>query len=99
MPFCFTHNLGMTQYGNSGPCVFIGWDWTSPQFENTDPQNNYWQWAQIATAIFYYMHYNYWSLSTTLDQLSLSVYGTYIANIRLYNDLVVWGNMDMALYY
>jgi hypothetical protein len=99
MPFTFTHNVAMTKYGSSGPCVFLGWDWMSPQFENTIPQNQYWQWAQFAVAIFYYMHYDYWDLQYALNQLSLSIYGTYFSNSPLYNDLVVWGNMNMALYY
>ena len=89
----------MTKYGSSGQYVYIGWNWESYQFEDTIPQNQYWQWAQFATAIFYYMHYNYWDLQYTLNQLSLSIYGTYFSNSPLYNDLIVWGNMGMSLYY
>lgn len=100
MPFAFTHNVAMTQYGHSGPCVFVGWNYASPQFYNVIPNEYPWQWGQLAVGIFYYMHeYSYWDLETALNEMSLSIYGTYFDSSPLYNDLIVWGNMDMALYY
>ncbi len=101
MPLAFTHRVDMTKYGTSGPAVYAGWDWTSPQFENRIPQNTNWQWAQFATAVFYYMHNNpTWSLGTTLNYLATTIYGS--ANFQscpLNNQLVVWGNMNMVLSY
>lgn len=97
MPYCFTHNNGMSLYGGSGSHVFLGWNWLSPQFENTIPQNNYWQWAQYGVGIYYYMHYYGWNLYTTLNDLSWQIYGTDFFYSPLYNDLIVWGNMNMYL--
>jgi hypothetical protein len=99
MPLCFTHNVAMSKYGGSGPCVFAGWDYQSPQFENKIPENDYWQWAQFAVGVFYYMRYYGWSLGTTLNQLSYWIYGVPFNYCPLYNDLVVWGNMNMVLTY
>lgn len=99
MPFCFTHNVGMTKYGSSGNYVYAGWIYDSPQFENTIPENGYYIWADFALSIFYYMHYYNWNLRDTLNNLSWWTYGTDFYGSPLYNDLVVWGNMDMSLYY
>jgi hypothetical protein len=99
MPLAFTHRVDMAKYGSSGPAVYAGWDWRSPQFENKIPQNNNWQWAQFAVGIFYYMRYNGWSLGYTLNQLSNWIYGVDFNYSPLYNDLVVWGNMNMGLSY
>ncbi|MEM2082062.1 MAG: hypothetical protein QW744_07335 [Candidatus Bathyarchaeia archaeon] len=99
MPFAFTHNLGMTEYGNSGSCVFAGWDYASPQFYTVIPDHYPWQWGQLAVAVFYYMHYNYWSLGYTLNYLSNLIYGVNFNQSPLYNELIVLGNMDMPLNY
>lgn len=100
MPLAFTHRVDMTKYGSSGPAVYAGWNWLSPQFENKIPQNNNWQWAQFAKNIFYYMHYNGWSLRGTLDTMAKWIYGSYdFLSSPLYNQLVVWGNMNMGLSY
>ncbi|MFW6117222.1 MAG: hypothetical protein ACOC6G_01390 [Thermoproteota archaeon] len=99
MPFCFSHNVAMTKYGDSGPCVFLGWDWWSPQFANKIPENTYWQYAQFAVGIFYYMHHYGWNLRYTLNHLSNSIYGVDFDLCPLHNDLIVWGNMDFSLYY
>jgi len=99
MPLAFTHNVAMEKYGNSGPCVFLGWNWRSPQFENIIPENEEWQWAQFAVAFFYYMHYYGWDVEFTLNQLSDWIYGTVFEDSPLYNDLIVWGNMEMTLSY
>lgn len=100
MPLAFTHNVAMTQYGSSGPCVYLGWNWASPQFENCIPQNTNWQWAQFAVGIFYYMHYNGWSLRYTLDTMANWIYGSYdFLSSPLNNQLIVWGNMSMTLSY
>jgi hypothetical protein len=100
LPFAFTHNVGMDKYGdydNSGSRVFVGWNWVSPQFFNVIPDHAPWQWGQLAVAIFNYMHYDELSLRDTLENLSLDIYGTYFVDSPLYNDLIVWGNMDMTL--
>jgi len=97
MPYCFTHNNGMSLYGGSGSHVFLGWSWMSPQFENTIPENYYWQWAQYAVGLYYYMHYYGWNLYTTLNDLSWQIYGTDFFYSPLYADLIVWGNMNMYL--
>ncbi len=99
MPLCFTHRVDMTKYGNSGPAVYLGWNLYSPQFEAEIPQNDDWQWAQFAVGFFYYMRYNGWSVGYTLDYLSLGIYGNFFVNSPLYNELVVWGNMNMDLTY
>jgi len=99
MPFAFTHNLGMTEYGHSGPCVFAGWEWVSPQFFNVIPDHYPWQWGQLAVGVFYYMHNNYWSLGVALNYLSNLIYGVSFDSSPLYNDLMVLGNMDMTLNY
>jgi hypothetical protein len=101
MPLAFAHNVAMTKYGNSGPAVFAGWNWASPQFETLIPQNTNWQYAQFATAVFYYMHYNpSWSLGYTLNYLARTIYGSAdFLSCPLYNQLVVWGNMNMVLSY
>jgi hypothetical protein len=99
MPFAFTHNIGMTEYGYSGPCVFVGWDYDSPQFYNVIPDHYPWQWGQLAVGIFYYMHTYYLDLGYTLNYMANQIYGNDFEYTPLYNDLIVWGNMDMALYY
>jgi hypothetical protein len=100
MPLAFTHRVDMTKYGSSGPCVYVGWNWWSPRFIDPIPQNPNWQWAQFAVGIFYYKHYNGWSLGYTLDTMANWIYGSYdFLSSPLYNDLVVWGNMNMHLSY
>lgn len=99
MPLAFTHNVAMAKYGSSGTCVFLGWNWQSPQFENRIPQNSNWQWAQFAVAVFYYMHCYGWNLMSTLNYLANLIYGTSFLSSPLYNDLIVWGNMYMYLSY
>jgi hypothetical protein len=99
LPLAFTHNLGMKKYGNSGPCVFAGWDWVSPQFFDTIPYHETWQWGQFAVGIYYYLHYGYQSLRQSLDTLSNMIWGDDFDNSPYYNKLVVFGNMDMTLNY
>jgi hypothetical protein len=99
MPLAFAHNVAMAKYGGSGPCVFVGWNWRSPQFENLIPQNSNWRWADFAVDIFYYMHYYGWSLIYTLNTMSSWIYGQSFVSSPLYNDLIVWGNMNMVLSY
>lgn len=100
IPLSFTHNVAMTKYGNSGPAVFAGWNWTSPQFETLIPENTLWNYANFAEKIYWFMHnYPTWSLGYTLNYLSNAVYGTDFQYCPRYNDLIVWGNMNMVLSY
>ncbi|NLE06658.1 MAG: hypothetical protein GX638_17880 [Crenarchaeota archaeon] len=99
MPFAFSHNLALSLYGSTGNNVYLGWNWTSPQFENAIPQNTNWCWAQFATAVFYYMHNNAWSIGYTLDYISSIIYGCSFLYSPLNSQLVVWGNMNMGLSY
>lgn len=100
MPFAFTHNVGMDKYGNydnSGSRVFVGWNYVSPHFFNVIPDHASWQWGQLAVAIFHYMHTYGWNLRYTLNYLTNQIYGNDFDQCPLYNDLIVWGNMDMTL--
>jgi hypothetical protein len=100
MPLAFTHRIDMTKYGGSGPSVFLGWNWASPQFQDYITYvYPYWQWAQYAVAFYYYMHYYGFPVWYTLEYLSNWIYGTYFSNSPLHNALIVWGNMNMYLSY
>ncbi|MDI9578282.1 MAG: hypothetical protein QM398_09135 [Thermoproteota archaeon] len=101
MPFCFTHNVGMTKYGTSGWAVFLGWNWQSPQFESEIPyQYPDYNWTFGHFAYFYYqlMAYGY-SVNGALEELSWFFYNTDFQNCPLYNSLIVWGNGNMNLGY
>ena len=101
MPFCFTHNVGMDYYGDSGDYVYLGWIWASPQFDCTIPyqyQQGYYYWFHFAYFFFNWMTYGA-SVMSTLQDLSWEIYNTYFENSPLYDYLVVWGNGDMTLGY
>lgn len=101
MPFCFTHNVNMDYYGSSGSYVYLGWIWTSPQFDCEIP-NQYWPgyywWLHFAYYFFQELSYGY-SVMQTLQDLSWAIYGQDFYQSPLNGWLVVWGNGDMTLGY
>jgi hypothetical protein len=100
MPFCFTHNMGMDYYGNSGSYVYLGWSWTSPQFDSFIPdqiQGTVW-WFHFAYYFFYILAQNpYYSVMDALNALSNWIWGCSFEQSPCYGSLVVWGNGNMNL--
>ncbi|MEM0253112.1 MAG: hypothetical protein QXK78_00915 [Candidatus Bathyarchaeia archaeon] len=100
LPLAFTHNAAMTKYGTSGPCVYLGWIWLSPQFESEIPGHPPWQYAHFACYFFYRMHYYGLDVWYTLNYLAQEIYGIYdFESCPLYDSLIVWGNRYMTLNY
>jgi hypothetical protein len=98
LPFCFTHNVAMTEYGDTGPCVYLGWDWLSPQFESLTPQNPNWNYAEFACYFFDLMHAG-GTVTYALNGVSMAIYGTPFPACPDYNSLIVLGNQNMPLTY
>ena len=101
MPYCFTHNHYMQQYGTSGSHVFLGWIDKSPQFE-TWVNANY-RFASVAYWFWYYVCQGY-SVGWALNYLCNKIYGCpYFVGTTLYTGdgdhgpLTVWGNRYMCL--
>ncbi len=100
MPLAFTHRTDLTLYATTGAAVYLGWDFLSPQFENVIPENTLWQYAYFAEKVYWFMHnYPTWTVGYTLNYLSSAIYGTSFQHCPLYNDLIVWGNMNRVLSY
>jgi hypothetical protein len=100
LPLAFTHNTAMTKYGTSGQAMYLGWIYRSPQFNDDIPQNTAWKYANFAEKVYWFMHKNpTWSLQYTLNYLSNAIYGKNFNQCPLYNDLIVWGNMNLTISY
>jgi hypothetical protein len=99
MPLCFTHRIDMNKYGSTGPAVFAGWIFLSPQFENYIPGDDVWQWAHLAVGIFACMRYAGYSLGVALNEMSNQIWGDNFNSCPIYNNLTVFGNMNMGLLY
>lgn len=95
MPYCWTHNSGMTAYGDSGTQVFLGWVDGSPQFEhNAEGIYNY---AHVAYYFWYYM-VNGATVEEALDDVSDVIFSddTYLQS-PLCDWLLVWGDRTTDL--
>jgi hypothetical protein len=106
MPYAFTHNRYLYQYGWWGSQVFLGWNDNvppppypeqrggSPQYEwGINPNYNY---ANVAGTFWYYMC-NGNTVMEALNNLCYIIYGTAFGNTDLNNWLIVWGNKYLGL--
>jgi hypothetical protein len=110
MPYAFTHNHYLVEYGSSGTQVFLGWAnranfvlWNgttlnivaSPQYEWQIAATNY-NYADVAKQFWLYMCQGD-TVSVALNKVSNTIYGTTFTSGDLYNWLLVYGNLNRGL--
>jgi hypothetical protein len=106
MPYCWTHNLYLGYYGNSGNQVFLGWNNNvpdppypeqrggSPQYEY--PINYYDDYSDVAELFWYYMCDGD-TVIQALDNLCDDIFDDDFDDTYLKDWLVVWGNKYLEL--
>lgn len=103
--YCWTHNPNMYLYTNGGSQVFLGWNWTSPQFETDIYYGSIYNYAQVAYYFWAQMCDGY-TVDETLTFLATELFETWdFEDTALYSryvngnysQLQVWGNMAMYL--
>jgi len=99
MPMCFTHRLDMRKYGSTGPAIFAGWIFLSPQFENYIRPGDVWQWAHLAVGIYWTMFHDRCSFGDALNIMSQQIWDRDFDSCPIHNNLTVFGNMNLGLLY
>jgi hypothetical protein len=108
MPYCWTHNQYMDEYGTSGSQVFLGWndnvpDPPYPEQDGGSPQYEYeivpdtWNYLHVAYFFWYYMCSGT-TVDQALDNLAYILFGENdFVDTPLQGWLVVWGNINLYL--
>ncbi|MCL2173276.1 MAG: hypothetical protein FWB84_06535 [Candidatus Bathyarchaeota archaeon] len=110
MPYCWTHNANMQQYGTSGSQVYLGWN-------NNVPGNNYpqprggspqYEYEYESSAHYWYAHVSYlfwdylcqgYTTRQALDRVAVQIHGSgsTFTSTQLMNWLIVYGNQNLGL--
>jgi hypothetical protein len=109
MPYCWTHNQYMDNYGSLGSQVYLGWtdkvpdDEEYPQPLGGSPQYEYaivpntWNYLHVAYYFWYYMCDGA-TVNEALSNIAYLIYGEdSFYHTDLNGWLVAWGNMDLEL--
>jgi hypothetical protein len=100
MPYCWTHDNNMQQYGSSTDHTYLGWYEGSPQMEyDIDEQYPWlnWTYAHFTYLFFETMYYDY-TVYETLNYLAGEIWSEqYFSGTELWFKLMVLGNGGATL--